>query len=115
MNNIFNPVYRQEYLFGYARGFNPYVDFDPNQKVYIHDKSTDIYYDIKDGVFYKKLDGYTIKIGRKENDSIIHNVVIYEHNYTLQDNIILAERGTMTISPDQRFLAFNLKNVWRYQ
>jgi len=31
MNNIFNPVYRQEYLFGYARGFNPYVDFDPNQ------------------------------------------------------------------------------------
>lgn len=31
MNNIFNPVYRQEYLFGYARGFNPYVDFESNQ------------------------------------------------------------------------------------
>ncbi len=72
-------------------------------------------FDIKEGVFYKKLDGYTIKIGRKENDSIIHNVVIYEHNYTLQDNIILAEKGTMTISPDQRFLAFNLQNGWRYQ
>lgn len=72
-------------------------------------------FDIKEGVFYKKLDGYTIKIGRKENDSIIHNVVIYEHNYTLQDNIILAEKGTMTISPDQRFLSFNLQNGWRYQ
>lgn len=31
------------------------VDFDPNQKVYIHDKSTDIYYDIKDGVFEMSL------------------------------------------------------------
>jgi lipopolysaccharide export system permease protein len=72
-------------------------------------------FDIKEGVFYKKLDGYTIKIGRKENDSIIHNVVIYEHNYSLQDNIILAEKGTMTISPDQRFLSFNLQNGWRYQ
>ncbi|RXK59273.1 YjgP/YjgQ family permease [Lacibacter luteus] len=72
-------------------------------------------FDIKEGVFYKKLDGYTIKIGKKENDSIIHNVVIYEHNYTLQDNIILAEKGTMTISPDQRFLSFNLQNGWRYQ
>lgn len=72
-------------------------------------------FDIKEGIFYKKLDGYTIKIGRKENDSIIYNVVIYEHNYALQDNIILAEKGTMTISPDQRFLAFNLQNGWRYQ
>nr|WP_294903274.1 LptF/LptG family permease [uncultured Lacibacter sp.] len=72
-------------------------------------------FDIKEGVFYRKLDGYTIKIGRKENDSIIHNVVIYEHNYSLQDNIILAEKGVMTISPDQRFLSFNLMNGWRYQ
>jgi lipopolysaccharide export system permease protein len=72
-------------------------------------------FDIKEGIFYKKLDGYTIKIGKKENDSIIYNVVIYEHNYVLQDNILLAEKGTMTISPDQRFLNFNLKNGWRYQ
>lgn len=72
-------------------------------------------FDIKEGVFYKKLDGYTIKIGKKDNDSMIRNVVIYEHSYTLQDNIILAEKGTMTISPDQRFLNFNLQNGWRYQ
>lgn len=72
-------------------------------------------FDIKEGIFYKKLDGYTIKIGRKENDSIIHNIVIYESSYTLQDNIILADKGTMTISPDQRYLNFHLKNGWRYQ
>jgi hypothetical protein len=31
MNNIFNPVYRQDYLLGYARGFNPYIKFEENQ------------------------------------------------------------------------------------
>ncbi len=72
-------------------------------------------FDIKEGVFYNKLDGYTIKIGKKEKDSVIYNVVIYENNYSLQDNIILAEKGTMTVSPDQRFLYFNLQNGWRYQ
>ena len=72
-------------------------------------------FDIKEGVFYKKLDGYTIKIGRKENDSIIYNIVIYESSYSLQDNMILADKGTMTISPDQRYLNFHLKNGWRYQ
>lgn len=72
-------------------------------------------FDIKEGVFYNKLDGYSIKIGKKLNDSSIQNVLIYEGNYTLQDNIILAEKGTMTITPDKRFLIFNLNNGWRYQ
>lgn len=35
--------------------------------------------DIKEGVFYDKLDGYVIKLGRKEkNDSIIHDIVLFE-------------------------------------
>ncbi len=72
-------------------------------------------FDIKEGVFYNRLDGYSIKIGKKENDSIIKNIVIFEQSYTLQDNIILAEEGTMKVSPDQRFLYFNLKNGWRNQ
>jgi lipopolysaccharide export system permease protein len=72
-------------------------------------------FDIKEGVFYNKLDGYSIKIGKKENDSLIRNIVIYEQNYSLQDNIILAEEGVMSFSNDQRFLLFNLKNGWRFQ
>lgn len=72
-------------------------------------------FDIKEGVFYNKLDGYTIKIGSKQQDSIIRNIIIYEHSYVLQDNIIVAEEGTMQVSPDQRFLYFNLRNGWRNQ
>ena len=72
-------------------------------------------FDIKEGVFYNKLDGYTMKIGKKVNDTLIKDILIYEHSYNLQDQVITAEEGVMTVSSDRRFLYFDLKNGWRYQ
>lgn len=72
--------------------------------------------DIKEGVFYDKIDGFVIKLGKKEkNDSIIHDVVIFEKGYYLQDNMMVAESGVMRVSKDKQFLEFILKNGWRYQ
>lgn len=31
MNNIFNPIYRQDYLQGYSNGLNPYINLLENQ------------------------------------------------------------------------------------
>jgi lipopolysaccharide export system permease protein len=70
--------------------------------------------DIKEGVFYDKIDGYVIKIGKKEPNGTIRNVVIYEKNYNLQDKITVADSGQMKISPDKRFLEFYLHDGWRY-
>ncbi len=73
-------------------------------------------FDIKEGVFYDRIDGYVIKIGKKDKDgSTIHDVVIYEQNAGLQDNMIVAEQGIMDITPDKKFLEFNLQNGWMYQ
>ena len=73
-------------------------------------------FDIKEGVFYDKIEGYIIKIGKKDkDDSTIHNVIIYERNYNLQDNFMVAESGVMRITPDQRFMEFELHNGWNYQ
>src|ERR1044071_512591 len=73
-------------------------------------------FDIKEGVFYDKIEGYVIKIGKKDKDgSTIRNVIIYEKNYGLQDYSMIAESGTMNISNDKKFLEFNLNNGWRYQ
>ncbi len=72
--------------------------------------------DIKEGVFYDKIEGYVIKLGRKEkNDSIIHNVVIFEKRNGLQDNMLIAESGIMRITKDKHFLEFVLKKGWRYE
>ena len=74
-------------------------------------------FDIKEGVFYDKIDGYIIKIGKKEKDgSTIKDVLIYQQNFNLlQDNVIVAERGKMIITPDKKFLEFNLENGWNYR
>jgi lipopolysaccharide export system permease protein len=51
--------------------------------------------DLKEGVFYDKIDGYVIKLGKKEsNDSVINDIVIFEK---------------------RKFLEFILYNGWRYQ
>ena len=73
-------------------------------------------FDIREGVFYDKIQGFSIKIGRKESDSIVHDVIIYESSSNnLQDNFIIADRGVMRVTPNKRFLEFNLKDGWRYQ
>ncbi len=74
-------------------------------------------FDIKEGVFFDRIDGYVIKVGKKEpNDSVIRNVVIYEQNNSgQQDNMIVADSGTMVVTPDKQNLIFTLKSGWRYQ
>ncbi len=73
-------------------------------------------FDIKEGVFYDKIDGYVIKIGKKDKDgSTIHNVLIYEQNYQLQDDVIIADRGKMTVTPDKKSLQFKLQDGWLYR
>ncbi len=73
-------------------------------------------FDLKEGVFYDKLNGFAIKIGEKEkNDSIISDIIIYESNSGLQDNFIVAANGVMRISENKRFMEFVLKDGWRYE
>lgn len=73
-------------------------------------------FDLKEGVFYDKIGGFAIKIGKKEaNDSIIKDVIVYEQGNSLQDNFIIAKSGVMRVSADKRFLEFNLRDGWRYE
>ena len=73
-------------------------------------------FDIKEGVFYNKIDGFAIKIGKKEGDSIVQDIIIYEKGpNNLQDNFIVAKNGVMRTAANHRFLEFNLIDGCRYQ
>ena len=73
-------------------------------------------FDLKEGVFYDRINGFAIKIGKKEaNDSIIRDVIVYEQGNPVQDNFIIAKSGVMGVSDDKRYLEFNLKEGWRYE
>ncbi|MCE3282092.1 MAG: rane protein, partial [Chitinophagaceae bacterium] len=72
--------------------------------------------DIKEGVFYNKIEGYVIKLGKKEkDDSTIRDIIIYEKSFNLQDHMMTAESGIMRVTPDKKFLEFTLRNGWRYE
>ena len=72
-------------------------------------------FELKEGVFYDKIEGYVIKIGKKEkDDSTIRNVVIYEKNNGLQDHFLVADYGVMHVTKDN-FLQFKLHNGWNYE
>src|SRR5215831_18617673 len=73
-------------------------------------------FDLKEGVFYDKIGGFSIKVGKKEaNDSVIRDVIVYEQNNALQDNFIIAKSGVMRVSDNKRYLEFNLRDGWRYE
>ena len=73
-------------------------------------------FDLKEGVFYDKITGFAIKIGKKEaNDSVIKDIIIYEASNNYHDNFIVASDGVMRISENKRFMEFVLKNGVRYE
>jgi len=72
-------------------------------------------FELKEGVFYNKIEGFAIKVAKKENDSIIHDVIIYEKGGPLQDNFIVAKHGLMRITDNRRFLEMKLYDGWRYE
>jgi lipopolysaccharide export system permease protein len=72
--------------------------------------------DIKEGVFYNGIDGYTIRIGKKEkNGELLKNIMIYDHtNRTGSNKVILAESGSMQITPNNQYMMLNLTDGYSY-
>jgi lipopolysaccharide export system permease protein len=72
-------------------------------------------FDLKEGVFYDKINGFSIKIGEKQNDTIIRNIIIFEQSNSMQDNFIIATDGVMRPGKNRRYLEFILRNGTRYE
>ncbi len=74
-------------------------------------------FSIKEGVFFKDIDGYAIKIGKKLSDGkSIEDILIYVKGSGRGNNtIILAKSGSMEMTPDEKNLILTLENGVRYQ
>lgn len=73
--------------------------------------------DIREGVFYKGINGYTLKIDKKSpNNTSIYDIILYDHSSGFgNDNVIMADKGEMALSADQRYMIFELYNGRQYQ
>ena len=72
---------------------------------------------IKEGVFYSGIEGFVIRVGKKEKDgNTIRDVMVYDHSrHHGNSSLTLAEWGKMELSVDKRFLLFKLYNGINYE
>ncbi len=63
---------------------------------------------IKEGVFYDGIEGYSIKVEEKSDDGqSLKNIMIYNHT-NRNNNVLIAKSGSMSLTKDERFLKFLL-------
>ncbi len=72
---------------------------------------------IKAGEFYNGIDGYSIKIGRKNfKTNMLYHILIYDHSQK-KGNIAVtyADSGKMIVTPDKQDLIFDLYHGQAYE
>ncbi len=75
-------------------------------------------FSIDEGVFYQGIEGFSIRIGKKESDNqTIKDILIYEfkNDDSKRLNVVKAEKGTMILTDNDRLLNLTLYNGIRYE
>lgn len=73
--------------------------------------------DIKEKVYYKGIEGYVIRIGKKDkNGEDISDITIYDHSENRGNvKVVKAEKGKMQMSSDKRYLFLTLFDGRNYE
>ncbi len=73
-------------------------------------------FDIPEGRFYKGIDGYTIRAGKKGADgNTLYDLMIYDHTeYKGNIKVTTADSATMALSPNQTEIIFTLYDGYNY-
>ncbi|MCF8232285.1 MAG: LptF/LptG family permease [Bacteroidales bacterium] len=80
-------------------------------------KEQKLAFNIKEKVYYKGIDGYVIRVNKKEKDGrTLHGIKIYDHTEKEGNtNVTIADSGYMELSPDQRYMYLTLYNGRNYE
>ncbi len=72
---------------------------------------------IKPGIFYKGLDGFSIRAARKSDDgSKLYDLIVYDHTSGLgSDHVITAKEGSMLQDEERAVLTLHLINGKQYK
>lgn len=74
-------------------------------------------FNLQEGIFYNGIENYTIRVGKKEKDgNTIREVMVYDHSDHMGNvKLSIAKKGTMELTPDEKFLIFTLYDGYNYQ
>lgn len=73
--------------------------------------------ELKEGVFYRGISGFAIRIGRKDPDNKrVYDIMVYDHTSGKgNDNLVMADKGEVTLSNSGQYLILTLNNGKQYQ
>lgn len=73
--------------------------------------------DIKEGVFYRGISGFAIKVNHKDADNkTLYDIMVYDHSQGKgNDNVVLAEKGDVALSNTGDHLILTLYKGKQYQ
>lgn len=73
-------------------------------------------FDIPEGVFYKGIDGYTIRVSKKSPDgNTLYEVLLYDHTeHQGNTKVTTADSATIALSPSQKEIIFTLYDGYNY-
>lgn len=71
---------------------------------------------LQEGVFTNEMDGYSIKVGRKDKkNNMLYDLLIYDHtNNKSNESVTVADSGYLKITEDKKFMVMNLYNGVNY-
>lgn len=93
----------------------PYTNLKMGSLLYDVRQQKPAFY-IREGLFYNGIDGYSIKVGSKDQDnSTLRNIMIYDHT-SMNGNtkVVVAQKGVMKMSEDERYLLVDLEDGYSY-
>ncbi len=99
--------------------YNNYINPWANLKGYslLWDvKTTKVTLNIQEGIFYREIPGYRIKVQKKFPDGVtLKNVMVYDHTSNNGNkNVTVADSGRMYSKYDNTYLVFELFNGYNY-
>lgn len=73
--------------------------------------------DIKEGIFYRGISGFALKIQHKDPDNkTLYGIMVYDHSKGKgNDNVVLADKGDVALSNTGEHLILTLYNGKQYQ
>ncbi|TAL61264.1 MAG: YjgP/YjgQ family permease [Bacteroidetes bacterium] len=102
--------------FLFANNILPFANLKMRNLIYdIQQKKPAL--NIKEGVFYNGIEGYTLRIEKKESDGInCSGIMIYDHSKGLGNNkVSISESGKLQLTADKQFLSVVLFNGTNYE
>ena len=100
--------------FFFSNNALPYVEL--KKKTVLYDiRHKKLSFNIKEGDFYQDIEGYSIRVGKKEGKNL-YNILIYDHTDRAgATKMTIAEKGIIETTNEGNNIVFVLENGWNYE